>query len=846
MLFKQKISLKLAITLPFLVIFIITMTIMLNEQQKMYDDMLSITSKKLLQSSSRSIKVGLHHFLEDPFNANLTMRNTIEHYQLYLPKKAFELQDYLKQHFSKELNVLQQVDIIGFGSNTGDYFGFRRNKSAHTLSLFLKDQSTDNGLNIYTNASTNAPLLKTIPAYDPRLRPWYIKSKENPKAQWSDIYTNIDEDDDSILSALAPVYDKRHHLAGVLTTDVMLSSFNTFLNQEAKEISGSISILDEKGNVWIHSNHNEKYANHKIDRLKDINDPVTRETIRYISDIGFSKAITKKIITLKINGKNHFLTITPFKNNTDIGAYIVASIPESVLLGKLPEQRDRSILFIILLSLLCFTLTAYIARRLIQPIIDTANSAKALSQGEWDTPVPSHSSTKEISTLTESFELMARNLKSSFQELQDKVTYDTLTTLYSRSGLTEAISPYLSKESGLISFSINEFRNINDAIGHVSGDLLLVDIAQRLKTHYQIDNIELARIGGSEFALFFYSVKSVDELKKYAQQLHSIFNTPIQSNSGEIAIQISIGIVYELNDNNVMHWLRSASLALAQAQSTAGYITTFTPCMAIASTQKTQLTTDLAYAIKNNEFIPYYQPLIDFKTGNVQGAEALIRWQSPLYGLIPPNQFIPLAEDNGMIINIGRYILQQACSDTAKKIKSGEWPADFIIHVNVSIEQFHHSNSYEGLVRILQSSGLSAKNLSLELIESRLLNEDDTMIELMRKIRSLGVHLAIDDFGTGYSSLSYLHTLPFDCLKIDRSFVKGLNTENASTSIANAIVNIAKGFNVSIVAEGIETEEQALILKEMGCDTAQGFLYSKPLPLSSWPKDLTDFSITPS
>lgn len=843
MLFKQKISLKLAITLPFAIIFILIMATILNEQQKIYDHMLNFTSEKLLESSSRSINTALYHFLEDPLNTNLNMRNTIERYQLYLPSKTLELQAYLKQHFSKELNTLSQVDIIGFGNQDGDYFGFRNNKKNNTLSLLLKDDTTDNSLRIYSDESSDTPILKSITNYDPRKRPWYIKSQHNPKAIWSDLYTNIEKGKTPILSAIVPIYDGNHQFTGVLTTDVMLSSFNHFLDNEALEISGNISILDKHGNVWAHSNHNPAHLTHTLQRLDSMKNPVTKETIRYISEVGFQEAVKQSIICLKVDGENHFLKILPFKNTTDISAFIVASIPESVLLGELPGQRDRSILFIALLSLLCFMFIAYILRRLIQPIIDTAKSAQFLSQGLWNTDLPKHHCTKEVSTLTESFESMARNLQYSFQELKDKVTYDALTNLYSRVGFKEKITPLISTKSGLISFSINEFRDINDSVGHLIGDHLLNDIAQRLKTHYQVKNIELARIGGSEFALFFHSINDINELKKYANQLHSIFNTPIQSNSGEITVQLSIGIVHGLDDANAMHWLKNASLALTHAQSRPYNIAVFTPCMATASTKKTLLTTELAHAIKNNEFIPFYQPLIDFKTGNVHGAEALIRWQSPTRGLIPPNDFIPLAEDNGMILSIGRYILKQACIDTAEKIKSKEWPENFIIHVNISSEQLHQPHAFELLVQILKESALNPKNLSLEFVESRLLNNDAFIIELMQKLRSLGVHLAIDDFGTGYSSLSYLHTLPFDCLKIDRIFVKDLNSENASTSIASAIVNIAKGFNVLIVAEGIETTEQAIILKEMGCDIAQGYLCSKPLPLELWPGDLGYFTL---
>lgn len=839
---KQHISLKFAVTIPFLIIFITIISVVLSEQANIYNQMITHVSEKLLDSSSRSINIALHNLLEAPQNANLSMRHTIERDQLYLPEKHEKLLSYLNNYFDTELNTHPQIDIIGFGSKNGNYYGFKKNKNHNTFSLLLKNESTENHLNIYQSNNTEQAIIQSIPNYDPRLRPWYTKSVENDLTLWSNIYASIEEKKSQTLSAIAPIYNKEKQLQGVITTDVMLSSFNAFLDKEAQAISGDIAILDKSGQVWLHSGHSpDAPFNHSIARLETIKNPITKEIVRYIDKVGFNNVIKQNIISLNINENKHFLTIKPFTSALSIQVYIIASLPESVLLGRLPEQRNHSILLMVLISLFSFMLAAYVIRRLIQPIIDTAASARALSEGNWDTHLPVHCGTEEVATLTHSFKVMATNLRRSFQELQDKVTYDSLTLLYSRTGLADVIAPHIHSKSALISFSVNGFRDINDAVGHLSGDHLLTDIAQRLKTHYQIDNIKIARIGGAEFALFFYSMSNQEELIKYAKQLHSIFNTPIQSNSGEIVIQLSTGLVYQLDHNNVMEWLRNASLALAYAQSAPDNIAVFEPYMAKVSSQKTQLAAELSHAIKNKELIPFYQPLVDFNTGEVHGAEALIRWESPTKGLISPSQFIPLAEDNGMIIQIGHEILLQACIDTAEKISSGEWPKNFIIHVNVSTEQLHYVNCFEKLMNVLKVSGLAPHNLSLELIESRLLNDNAFIIELLQKVRAFGIHLAIDDFGTGYSSLSYLHTLPFDCLKIDRSFVEGLTYNNANSSIAKAIVNIAKGFNVSIVAEGIETTEQARILKEMGCNVAQGYLYSKPLPLESWPSDLSVF-----
>ncbi|WP_254105291.1 bifunctional diguanylate cyclase/phosphodiesterase [Aliivibrio fischeri] len=816
-----------------MIIFTLIMTVVLNSQASIYRDMISHISEKLLDSSSRSIDAALYHQLEDPLNANINIRNTIERNELYLPENAKKLQRYLNQNLKKEVSTLKQVDIIGYGNQKGDYIGFRKNKNNGTTHLLLKEQNSH--LYIYQGDNLQSPLLNIIKNYDPRTRPWYQKSLEDPKARWSDIYSNVEENESSLLSAIAPVYNKNKEIEGVVTTDVLLTSFNTFLDQEAEDISGNISIVDSHGTVWLHSDHtHDAPMHHDINRIDTIKNPVVRETILYIEQVGFDNALQEKITSLNIDGEKHFMMISPFRKQLPVEGYIIASIPESTLLGALPQRRQFTIIITVIACLIAFVLAVYVIRKLIKPIIDTANSAKELAQGNWDTPLPINCTTQEVMVLTRSFKFMASNLKRSFQELQDKVTYDSLTHLYSRTGLDNVISPAITDNSGLISFTINGFRDINDSVGHLSGDHLLVDISERLKTHYQDQNIEIARIGGAEFALFFYHIDDIQELINYAQQLQSIFNTPIQSASGEVVIQLSTGLVYQLDNHDAMHWLRSASLALAHAQSKSNKLAVFEPYMADISQKKTKLAAELSHAIKNEELLPYYQPLVNFEDGKIHGAEALIRWHSPQRGLISPNEFIPLAEDNGMIINIGRMVLRQACIDTAQKIASGEWPEDFVMHVNVSTEQLHDGNSFQRLQDALIESGLKPKNLSLEIIESRLLNNDIFIIELLNKVRALGVHIAIDDFGTGYSSLSYLHTLPFDCLKIDRSFVKSLTRENADTSITSAIIHMAKGFNVSIVAEGIETKEQAEILRSLGCDIAQGYLYSKPLPIEQW------------
>ena len=259
--------------------------------------------------------------------------------------------------------------------------------------------------------------------------------------------------------------------------------------------------------------------------------------------------------------------------------------------------------------------------------------------------------------------------------------------------------------------------------------------------------------------------------------------------------------------------------------------------MANASRHRTKMLARINKAIEKKQFEPFYQPIIDLETGTTIGAEALARWVTE-QGVIAPLEFIPLAEETGLISDIGQQILHKSCRDTAIAIETGMWAPDFSIHVNLAVDQLSQAGFVEQVKTTLRDTKLPARNLTLEITESRIVDNDPTIIENMLALKALGISIAIDDFGTGYSSLAYLQKLPFDCLKIDRSFVNKLEKENLDSSIVAAIVNITHGFKVNLVAEGVETQQQADLLKQLKCPQAQGFLYSRPVPFDEWPHQL--------
>lgn len=307
--------------------------------------------------------------------------------------------------------------------------------------------------------------------------------------------------------------------------------------------------------------------------------------------------------------------------------------------------------------------------------------------------------------------------------------------------------------------------------------------------------------------------------------------------SESVVIKVSMGIVGVSNVHDIALLLRSSSIALSNAKQDKASVSIYSPEMGKASRHRTKMLARMNRAIELQQFEPFYQPIIDLESGSTIGAEALARWIAD-EGVISPLEFIPLAEESGLIYDIGKQILHKSCRDTAIAIESGKWSKDFSIHVNLSVDQLSESGFVEQVKGTLRDTKLPASNLTLEITESRIVDNDPAIIDNMLTLKALGISIAIDDFGTGYSSLAYLHKLPFDCLKIDRSFVSKLEKENLDSSIVAAIVNITKGFKVSLVAEGVETQQQAELLKQLKCPLAQGFLYSRPVPFDQWPTDL--------
>ena len=409
--------------------------------------------------------------------------------------------------------------------------------------------------------------------------------------------------------------------------------------------------------------------------------------------------------------------------------------------------------------------------------------------------------------------------------------HDSLTSLPNRTAFNERFATTLdqAKSSGgqfaLMCLDLDRFKYVNDLFGHSVGDALLCEVARRLEAAAR--GVFLARIGGDEFTLIVTGTQILNAAARLAERIVTALGDSVQIDGHKLTANVSVGVAIfpdDATDGEKLICNADAALYRAKSEGPGSY-RFFEPDMDRRLRESREIQHALNSAMENGEFRLVYQPeaLID---GTIIGFEALVRWDHPVRGMIPPSTFIPLAEDCGLIIQLGEWVLRSACREAAS------WNSNALLAVNLSSVQFRHGNLPEIVHIVLLETGLSPSRLELEITESVLIDDFGHAQTTLRRLKSLGVKIAMDDFGTGYSSLAYLQSFPFDKIKIDRSFVSDLETNNNNAAIVRAVITLAKSLNLPVLAEGVETEAQRLILSQQGCDQIQGYLIGKPQPIA--------------
>jgi diguanylate cyclase (GGDEF)-like protein len=417
-------------------------------------------------------------------------------------------------------------------------------------------------------------------------------------------------------------------------------------------------------------------------------------------------------------------------------------------------------------------------------------------------------------------------------EIAYMASHDALTDLPNRHQFNEQLQEIVAQSKAgdnvaVLCLDIDRFKSVNDTLGHPVGDVLLSTVATRLRGCVRETDV-VARLGGDEFAIVQARVEQPTGATALSARIIDAISAPYDLDGHQVVVGMSVGIAIAPSDGSDAHQLlKNADMALYRAKADGrGVYRFFEPEMDARMQARRALELDLRKALVSGEFELFYQPLVDAQTERVLGFEALVRWRHPTRGVISPLEFIPLAEETGLIVPLGNWILHEACNEAAT------WPDDLSVAVNLSPVQFKNKQFVPTVVNVLAASGLASSRLELEITESVLLQDSDATLATLHQLRGLGIKIAMDDFGTGYSSLGYLRTFPFDKIKIDQSFIHDMSTKDESLAIIRAVVAIGASLGIDTTAEGVETPEQFERLRREGCTEVQGYYFSAPCPAS--------------
>ena len=431
-------------------------------------------------------------------------------------------------------------------------------------------------------------------------------------------------------------------------------------------------------------------------------------------------------------------------------------------------------------------------------------------------------------------------------ELRHHAFHDLLTDLPNRQLFVDRLGHTLQRikrrrgqEVAILFMDLDNFKAVNDSLGHEVGDRLLVEVVERIKNSLRREDT-LARFGGDEFTILIEGLESPEEAVRVAERIGKEFSEPFLLNSRELYVRVSIGIaIGDATTKDPQNLMRDADTAMYRAKHEGAQYKVFDEAMHGWAVSRLELESDLRRALEREEFVVHYQPIVNLQSGGLWGLEALVRWHHPERGLLEPDEFVLVAEESGLVVAMDEMVLKKACRRAVEWQRKLPHTPPLAISVNLSGRQLRRPDLHEVIQQALEESGLSPSSLGLDITETVYISALDMDTNVFDRLKALGVRISLDDFGTGYSSLSYIKGLPADILKIDKSFTRGLGIDVEDTAITQTIVDLTHILGMEVVAEGVEVEEQETLLKEMGCDFAQGYYFSKPLPPEEVPRLLT-------
>lgn len=620
-----------------------------------------------------------------------------------------------------------------------------------------------------------------------------------------------------------PVFDDFGGVSAVLAAGLDLDWLRDHLSSAGLPTGSILTLVDANHTILLRIPDPEGFAGRKAPDLHQFPDFTS----------GVSSELTE---TLWLDGVHRLTHISPlYYGGGEGGIYIRMGVPRSAVLGGIESEFRGQVLLIalalgVVLTIGWFASEALVLRR----VRDLTDTARRMGAGDLSARPQVVPDAGELGQLAQAFRDMAEKLQRREARIEHLATRDGLTALPNRRLLLDRTSQALvhaqraEKRLALASINIDALKVVNDSLGHEAGDEVLLAVARRLCDSLH-DEDTVARVEGDEFVVLFSEVGSKNKALVAANRLTDIFRSSFVVRGQSLHVTASVGVALFPDDGDTPDiLLHYAQAAMHRAKGHGGNGVQFYALeMSLEAAERLRLEQFLRQALENSEFELHYQPKVSLTTGRIDGVEALLRWQQPDIGMVSPARFIPVAEETGIIIAIGEWVIRAACQQIRSWQEQGITPP--VVAINISPRQFWQGDVVGALALALAETGVDARLIEVEVTETSIMRDDQQIAKTLAELRLMGVSVAIDDFGTGQSSLSQLRHLPLDKLKIDRSFVQGLGADDGSALLARQIIDIAHALRLRVVAEGVEEESELQFLLRNACDEVQGYYFSRPV-----------------
>ncbi|MBW4553488.1 MAG: EAL domain-containing protein [Aphanocapsa sp. GSE-SYN-MK-11-07L] len=793
-----------------------------------------------------------------------------------------------ERYFWQQGTTFPTISYLGYGLNNGSEVGagrwipglgvllYENPPGANYASVYLADKQGNRIQHLLSHK------------YDPLSMNWYQNAVTAGKLTWAGVDTttypnpemgqpgqavqpkkNLELGKDAYvaMSASAPFYDPQGRLLGVMTTELLLTQLSNFLRTVKLSQGGQTFIVEhDRQGLLVASSTQQPIIYQQGDQVKrytlfDSPCPLIRAIAPHLrSQTQDSTQHHGTRFEIELNQQRYYVQLTHWRDDKHgLDWLVVVTVPESDFMAQIDANTHQTVV-------LCFGALAIAtlfgiltARWVTRPITALNQAAQAVATGNLNQQV-ADSPIQEMDAVGQSFNRMASQLHESFSQLEYTASHDTLTGLLNRAGFQHKLTEVMNKQIGasrrssdlfaVLFLDLDFFKLVNDSLGHFVGDLLLIEVSQRLQSCLRAQDT-LARLGGDEFVVLLEPIEHPSYATQIAERIIDELKKPFLLNDKTAFISTSIGIVLgtaQINDPDSM--LRNADIALYRAKANGKAVyEVFDDQMHTEVLQRLQLETELRQILDQCQGLSHnfaaqledergkdssdpslalsvhYQPVVDTHTLEMRGLEALLRWNHPTLGMISPDKFIPIAEETGLIVPLGYWVLRQACQQMVQWQQQFPQTQSVQISVNLSPRQFLQPDLDQQIAKILQETGLIPASLKLEITESLLISDRPSMQTRLNQLKALGVKISLDDFGTGYSALSYLQHFPLDTLKIDRSFIHQMTTDAKSMAVVESITTLAHNLGLNVVAEGVETQTQLDYLRQIAqCEQIQGFL----------------------